>query len=89
VGFEGNIAVVDGNLKRRYGKLNAEGLAREGLYKQAVCAAVYDEETDSNLEKILEIYNQAGERAIDSAEELKRVFGVFEVPEGIGKVMVI
>jgi hypothetical protein len=41
------------------------------------------------LQRILEIYNRDSEGKIGSVEELKRTFGVYEVPEGVGKVMVI
>jgi hypothetical protein len=83
-------------MKRRYGSLSTVELAEKQLYKQAVCSAVYEEATQESgnpgeeaLQRILEIYNRDTERRIGSVEELKRTFGVYEVPEGIGKVMVI
>lgn len=107
IGYEGNTAVVDGAMKRRHGSLSAAELAGLGLYKQALCAAVYDEAaavagrppsrksggevraTAAVLEEILEIYNRHQEHKLGSVEDLKRLFGVFEVPEGVGKVLVI
>ena len=44
---------------------------------------------DWTREQILEIYNRDTERKIGTVEELQRTFGVYEVPAGIGKVMVI
>jgi hypothetical protein len=107
IGYEGNTAVVDGAMKRRHGSLSTGELAELGLYKQALCAAVYDEAaaaggrassrksggqerpTTEVLEEILEIYNRHQEHKLGSVEDLKRLFGVFEVPAGIGKVLVI
>jgi hypothetical protein len=105
IGYEGNTAVVDGTMKRRYGSLSTAELASLGLYKQALCAAVYDaaaagkqparksggdgRPATAALEEILEIYNRHQEHKLSSVEDLKRLFGVFEVPEGIGKVLVI
>jgi hypothetical protein len=95
VGFEGNTAVVDGALKRRYGSLSAEQLAEQGLYKQALSAAIYELQSskaqggEQVLERVLAIYNRDARTKISSVEELKRLFGVFEVPEGIAKVTVI
>jgi hypothetical protein len=107
IGYEGNTAVVDGAMKKRYGSLSAEQLVEHGLYKQALCAVVYersaaasgragahkaggDEEAGTRiLERILEIYNRNADHKLSSVEDLKRVFGVFEVPEGIGKVLVV
>lgn len=96
IGYEGNTAVVDGAMKKRYGSLSTIELAEKQLYKQAVCSAVYEETTqrrgnsgEDALQRVLEIYNRDSERKVGSVEELKRTFGVYEVPEGIGKVMVI
>ena len=93
IGYEGNVAVVDGALKKRYGSLSTEQLAEKQLYKQAICSAVYEESsaktTGAALQKVLEIFNRNAVKKIDSVEELKRTFGVQEVPEGIAKVTVI
>ena len=96
IGYEGNTAVVDGTMKKRYRSLSTVEQAEKQLYKQAVCSAVYEEVTRKHgnsgevaLQRILEIYNRDTEGKIGSVEELKRTFGVYEVPEGVGKVMVI
>jgi len=99
IGYEGNAAVVDGALKKRYGSLSTEQLAEQQLFKQAVCSAVYERtsgssqnsgnEGDKALERVLEIYNSKNERKIGSVEELQRLFGVYEVPEGIAKITVV
>ena len=96
IGYEGDTAVVDGAMKKRYGSLSTIELAEKQLYKQAVCSAVYEEAAQNHensgeeaLRRVLEIYNRDTERKIGKVEELKRTFGVYEVPEGIGKVMVI
>ena len=93
IGYEGNVAVVDGALKKRYGSLSTEQLAEKQLYKQAICSAVYEESsaktTGAALQEVLEIFNRNAVKKIDSVEELKRTFGVQEVPEGIAKVTVI
>jgi hypothetical protein len=93
IGYEGNVAVVDGTLKKRYGALTAEQLAEKQLYKQAICRAVYEQssglEAGEALQRVLEIYNRNALKKIDSVENLKRTFGVHEVPEGIAKVSII
>jgi hypothetical protein len=54
---------------------------------------VYEQSSDKGtgqaLQRVLEIYNQNAVKKIDSVEDLKRTFGVNEVPEGIAKVTVI
>jgi hypothetical protein len=96
IGYEGNTAVVDGSLKQKYGRYDTERLAKEGLFKQALCSAVYELSVKSAgadagrlLEKVLEIFNAQAEQKLGSVEELKRIFGVFEVPAGIARVLVI
>lgn len=98
IGYEGDVAVVDGGLKKRYGSLSTEQLAEAGLYKQALCSAIYEEQsqgvaprtdTASVLQRVLEAYNRQAERKVTSTEQLKRLFGVFEVPAQVSRVMVI
>ena len=96
IGYEGSTAVVDGTLKRRYGSLTTEQLAEKKLYKQAVSSAVYEAfsagqepESAGALQRVLELYNRDAPKKIGSPEELKRTFGVQEIPSGIGRVTVI
>lgn len=96
IGYEGNTAVVDGGLKQKYGRYDTERLAAEGMFKQALCSAIYElsgkdagGEAGRPLERVLEVFNAQAELKLGSVEELKRIFGVFEVPEGIVRVLVI
>ena len=88
IGYEGNMAVVDGHLKKRYGSLSTEALAEEGLLKQALCSAIYAK-AQEELEQVLSIYNKKTQVRLNSVDELKRTFGVFEVPEKTVRVKVI
>ncbi len=92
IGFEGNTAVVDGSLKRRYGRLSTSRLAEAGLFKQAFCSAIYAQENGGGTgepEAVLEAYNRQARTPVGSVEELKRLFGVFEVPKGVVRVLVV
>ena len=92
IGYDGSTAVVDGSLRRRFGALSTEELARKGLFKQALCSAVYEaaaRKQEPALQQILELYNAGTEHKLANSEELKRMFGVFEVPEGISRVLVV
>ncbi len=87
LGYEGDVAVVDGRSRGKYRSYSALMLAEEGLFKAAVCSAIYDDDTES-LEKILGIYNDKTDSSLSSAQELKRTLGVTEVPKDIKKVNV-
>ena len=88
IGFEGSTAIVDGRLQRRCGSWPVSRLASEGLFKQALCAAIYDNSA-AELEEVLSAYNERTPRAVGSVDELKRIFGTFGVPEGVKKVSVV
>jgi len=88
IGYSGNTAIVDGSLKRRFRSPQPGELARQGLFKAALCCAVYDGK-DEELRTVLEEYNRQTPRPLRAVEELKRTFGVFEVPADIAKVIVV
>ena len=99
IGYEGNVAVVDGTSKKRFGSLSTEQLVEQGLFKQALCSAIHEAqgsgagaaaiETSPALQRVLDAYNQKTDRKVSSLAQLMRLFGVFEVPEGVSRVMVI
>lgn len=82
IGYEGNAALVDTQAKRRYGKLSVDQLLERGLYKPAFCAAVYDKD-QAAMQRVLETYNQLSDGNYQSVDDLKRLFGVFDVPESV------
>jgi hypothetical protein len=87
IGFDGEVAIVDGRSKRSYGKLSTIELAEKGLFKAAVCSAVFEKDEEA-LRMIMESYNRRAHQAVTSPEQLMRLFGVTEVPEAIRRVMV-
>jgi hypothetical protein len=88
IGFEGSTAIIDGRMMRRYGSRTSRQLAEAGLYKQAVCSAVFSD-TPSELEEVLAVFNAKASAPVRTAEELKRIFGVSGVPEGVKKLTVV
>jgi hypothetical protein len=88
IGFEGSTAIIDGRLLRRYGSQSTRQLAEAGLFKQALGSAVFSGSAQE-LEEVLALYNQGTASPVRSTDELKRVFGIFGVPEGVKKVTVV
>ena len=87
IGYSGSSAIVDSSLKKKFGSLDSEELAKKGLFKAALCSVIFANR-ESELDKVLAIYNsKTKEEAISSPEELKRKFGVFEVPAEITRVI--
>lgn len=84
IGYQGVSAIVDKRAKNQYGKLCGKDLAEKGLFKTAFCGALYDDDT-AGLEEIVAIYNRIGGESLSSVESMKRLLGVFEVPENISR----
>lgn len=82
IGYNGEQALVDKQSRARYGRLSVDALLAEGLYKPAFCAALYEKD-EAAQKRVLEEYNRSSGSGFASPEDLKRVFGVFGVPEGI------
>jgi hypothetical protein len=88
IGFQGNAAIVDGLLKRKFGGLTTLQLAENRLFKQALCSALY-EENDNAIREIMDIYNKEAPKKIKSPEDFKKTLGVTRIPEGIARVIVV
>jgi hypothetical protein len=88
IGFEGSTAIVDGRLLRRNGGRTSRQLAEAGLFKQAINSAIYGG-NPQELEEIVALFNQRTGSPVRSVEELKRIFGISGVPEGVKKVTVV
>ncbi len=85
IGYQGDTAVVDGKARKRYGSMSAGELLKEGLYRPAFCAALYDGE----LETFFPDYIAATGIDASSPEALQRMYGVFEIPESVTKVSIV
>jgi len=88
IGYRGNTAIVNGLLKRKYLKLSANELAERGMFKPAICYALYTS-GEEELRNILAFYNKQAEYKADSVEDLKRIFGVTRVPEEVSRVIAL
>ena len=88
IGYEGSTAIVDGRLLRRYGGLGTRQLAETGLFKEAVCSALWSGKPEE-LQEVLSVYNQGTSVPVGSVEELTRIFGTSGVPEGVKKITIV
>ena len=66
--------------------MSALELAERGMFKQAICYALYTA-SNEDLESILEMYNERNENKIQDTEELKRIFGITRIPKEVTKVI--
>lgn len=88
IGYSGMAAVVDASGKKRYGKLTAEQLLEKGLFRSAFAAAVYDDDS-AQLEQFVAAFRQKSHIQVESVDQVKRLFGVYGVPAGINRVVLV
>ena len=88
IGFEGSTAIINGRLLRRHGARSTRELVEAGLFKQAVCSALASGDP-RELDEVLALYNERTTSPVRSVDELKRIFGVSAVPEGVKKITVV
>ena len=78
IGYDGPVAVVDNQSKRKYGKLSTAELAEKGLFRAAYSSAVYSNES-RELELVAEAYNRTALHSQVELNALERLFGVSPV----------
>lgn len=92
IGFQGDTAIVDKRAMRQYGRLSTLELAEKGLYRAAFCSALFSQ-TDNEMDEFIRVFgektSEAGGTAsgFTSVDQLKRLFGVYTVPDEIKRVV--
>jgi len=77
IGYDGPVAVVDGQAKKLYSSLSTRELAEKGLFRAACSSAIWSKDP-KELETVAEIYNKTtGSSATEAS--LQKLFGVFPV----------
>jgi len=74
IGYDGPVAVVDKQAKKKFGKLSARELAEKGLFRPAYSAAIYSGNKEE-IELVAEAYNRLGGNSADISA-MERLFGV-------------
>ena len=86
IGYDGDKAVVHGQQRRRFARLDTAQLLEQGLYKAAFCSAEFAGKADE-----WEMVRTAMEQVTGqdySVDDLRKLFGVYGVPENIKRVVV-
>jgi len=74
IGFDGPIAVIDKQAKKKYGRLSTRELAEKGLFRPAYSSAVYSGNKEE-IGLVAEAYSRLEGRPVD-VSALDRLFGV-------------
>jgi hypothetical protein len=78
IGYDGPVAVVDGQAKKRYGSLSSSQLAEMGLFRAAYSSAIFSND-QNEMAMVIEMYNKTAGTSYKPADSLGRLFGVFPV----------
>jgi hypothetical protein len=88
IGFQGDAAVVDKRAQRRYGNLNTMELAGEGLFRAAFCSAIHSAD-DREIDDFVRYFGGKTGMSDITADRLKRLFGVYTVPNEVKKIIAV
>ena len=78
IGYDGPVAVVDGQAKKRYSSLSTAALAEKGLFRAAYSSAIYSNDKDE-MAMVVDSYNKKAGTSYKPDDSLERLFGVFPV----------
>jgi len=78
IGYDGPVAVVDNQARKKYGKLGTGELAEKGLFRAAYSSAVFSSDP-KEFELVLEAYKRLGKDSTVELNTLERLFGVSPV----------
>lgn len=88
IGFQGDAAVVDKRAQRRYGKLTTMELAGEGLYRAAFCSAIFSGD-EAEMNEFVRFFAEKTGMDDLTGDRLKRLFGVYTVPDEVKKIIAV
>ncbi len=77
IGFDGNAALVDKSMKKKYAAMNTAELASAGFFRAATVSALYSDNPEE-LELVADAYNRLSGSSY-TAETMPRLFGVARV----------
>ena len=77
IGYDGPLAIIDGQARRRYGSLSTKELIEKRLFRAAYSSAVYSKNPEE-LKFVADAYNRLTGASAE-ATALDRLFGVFPV----------
>lgn len=88
IGYQGLTAIVDRGLHQKWANASTDKLLDAGLFKVAFARAVWDKD-EATKQAVLTAYNALTPKPYPNVEALQRAFGVYQVPEGVKRVLLL
>ncbi|MFA6506464.1 MAG: hypothetical protein WCT14_10215 [Treponemataceae bacterium] len=86
IGYDGPVAIVDGQAKRTFGNLSTKALAEVGLFRAAYSSALHSGSPEE-LDAVVAAYNKASGSTLTRESPLSRLFGVLPLEVAKFKVL--
>lgn len=81
VGYSGNTALVNKTMKARFRNPNFGSLLEEGFLRAALCVALWEEAKEAKpLDGFVSLFNDRTGLGMGT-DEIKRLLGVYKVPD--------
>lgn len=88
IGFLGDAAVVDRRAQKQYKSHTTMQLAEEGLFRAAFSSALYSGDSQE-MQSFLAYFSQKTGLQELTEDRVKRLFGIYTVPDEITKVIAV
>jgi hypothetical protein len=88
IGYQGDTALIDGQAKKKYAKIEVPQLIEQGLFKAALCSAIFDNDSPA-VQHIISAYNTISGSSLSGLEDAMRLWGVVPVSDAVEKTLVI
>ena len=85
IGYDGPVAVIDGQAKKRYRGLTTQKLAEKGLFRAAYSSAVFSKD-QNEVRMVAEYYGRLTGSAVNLAS-MDRLFGV--IPADVKRSIIL
>lgn len=85
VGYNGAEAIVNKETELSGKKLSVKELVDNGFFKPALCHALMNNDKDG-IQYLMDTYNRISGSNYKTEMQIKRLFGVYSVPDEISKV---
>ena len=78
IGYDGPVAVVDGQAKKNYGSLTTSELVKKGFFRAAYASALFSRDS-KEMALVIDEYNKMSGTSYNPEDSLERLFGVLLV----------
>ena len=88
IGFQGDAAIVDSKAMKANRRRTTAELADVGLYRAAFCSAVHSGD-EKEMDEFVRLFSEKTGLNELTEDQLKRLFGVYTVPDQVKRIVTV